>query len=305
MCARRIVCVFCACPPGSRVGVSSEVDGRIGRSESTQAVQAAQHDGVTTGNPPNNPCLTLSPPPPHTPRAGACSLTSLSPCVCVCVSLVCHSCLLAHVQLGTFRDVWGTVNGPVANVHFPFYNGVMTVGQGRRLKNCVSALTSRPDVKVVTLHGDGCESFSFGLDWNTVQGAVNPFGAGWEAMNASNDVIREILTAQDKIVVSMYLCCHCMIAFQALCHCGVTGAMAGDASAGGAMLAAACDLVWTHGDAILNPHYKSMGISGSDYWTYTLPVSVVVVVVHSWMHSLSFKLCCMCSVVSAPLVLGI
>jgi 5,10-methylene-tetrahydrofolate dehydrogenase/methenyl tetrahydrofolate cyclohydrolase len=37
------------------------------------------------------------------------------------------------------------------------------------------------------------------------------------------------------------------------------------------MAALACDFVWAHEDIVLNPHYKTMGLHGSEYWTYFLP----------------------------------
>jgi putative two-component system hydrogenase maturation factor HypX/HoxX len=37
------------------------------------------------------------------------------------------------------------------------------------------------------------------------------------------------------------------------------------------MLALAADEVWCRGGAVLNPHYRLMGLHGSEYWTYTLP----------------------------------
>jgi len=48
-------------------------------------------------------------------------------------------------------------------------------------------------------------------------------------------------------------------------------ALAGNAAAGGLMLALAADQVWCRGGAVLNPHYRLMGLHGSEYWTYTLP----------------------------------
>jgi putative two-component system hydrogenase maturation factor HypX/HoxX len=49
-------------------------------------------------------------------------------------------------------------------------------------------------------------------------------------------------------------------------------AMQGNAGAGGAMaVLVACDFVWAHDDSVLNPHYKTMGLHGSEYWTYFLP----------------------------------
>ena len=37
------------------------------------------------------------------------------------------------------------------------------------------------------------------------------------------------------------------------------------------MLALAADEVWCRAGAVLNPHYRLMGLYGSEYWTYTLP----------------------------------
>ena len=48
-------------------------------------------------------------------------------------------------------------------------------------------------------------------------------------------------------------------------------ALAGNAAAGGMMLALATDQVWCRAGAVLNPHYQLMGLHGSEYWTYTLP----------------------------------
>jgi hypothetical protein len=37
------------------------------------------------------------------------------------------------------------------------------------------------------------------------------------------------------------------------------------------MLALAADQVWCRAGAVLNPHYRLMGLHGSEFWTYTLP----------------------------------
>jgi len=48
-------------------------------------------------------------------------------------------------------------------------------------------------------------------------------------------------------------------------------AVAGNAGAGGVMLAMAADTVLLRDGAVLNPHYRTMGLYGSEYWTYVLP----------------------------------
>jgi putative two-component system hydrogenase maturation factor HypX/HoxX len=51
----------------------------------------------------------------------------------------------------------------------------------------------------------------------------------------------------------------------------VIAAMAGNAGAGGVPLALAADEVCARPGVVLNPHYKGMGLFGSEYWTYLLP----------------------------------
>jgi putative two-component system hydrogenase maturation factor HypX/HoxX len=65
-----------------------------------------------------------------------------------------------------------------------------------------------------------------------------------------DDLVEAVLTTTDRLVVC---------------------AVAGNAAAGGMMLALAADEVWCRTGAVLNPHYRLMGLYGSEYWTYTLP----------------------------------
>ncbi len=74
----------------------------------------------------------------------------------------------------------------------------------------------------------------------------------WANIRAINDVCRELLSAR-QLVIS-----------------GLTGS----AGAGGVMLALAADVVLARDGIVLNPHYKTMGLYGSEYWTYSLPRAV-------------------------------
>ena len=47
--------------------------------------------------------------------------------------------------------------------------------------------------------------------------------------------------------------------------------MGGNAGAGGVMLALGADRVIARDTVVLNPHYQTMGLYGSEYWTYVLP----------------------------------
>jgi putative two-component system protein, hydrogenase maturation factor HypX/HoxX len=153
----------------------------------------------------------------------------------------------------TFQDVWATVDANVATLRFPLYNGVMRLDQAQRVREAFVALTRRDDVAVIVLSGGGSFAFHNGMDFNSIHASVNPFGTAWATMNAMNDLVRDMLTCTSKVVIS---------------------AISGSASAGGVMSSLASDLVWTHGDVVFNPHYKAMGVHGSDYWTYTLPKRV-------------------------------
>jgi putative two-component system hydrogenase maturation factor HypX/HoxX len=80
----------------------------------------------------------------------------------------------------------------------------------------------------------------------------------WANIQAIDDVCQELLTAR-QLVVS-----------------GLTGS----AGAGGVMLALAADIVFARAGVVLNPHYKSMGLYGSEYWTYSLPRAVGSEIAH-------------------------
>jgi putative two-component system hydrogenase maturation factor HypX/HoxX len=151
-----------------------------------------------------------------------------------------------------FQEVWATVDGGVAYVHFEFYNGAMSTAQCKRLTAALSQVRARDDVKVVVLMG-GEAFFSNGVHLNTIEAAADPAAESWANINAINDVVQAVFSMTDKVTVS---------------------AVRGNAGAGGVMAALAADFVWTHKNAVLNPHYKSMGLFGSEYWTHFLPARV-------------------------------
>ena len=83
-----------------------------------------------------------------------------------------------------------------------------------------------------------------------IQAAGDPAAESWRNINAIDDLVQAILTNTGQLTVA---------------------ALAGNAAAGGLMLALAADQVWCRAGAVLNPHYRLMGLHGSEYWTYTLP----------------------------------
>ncbi len=152
----------------------------------------------------------------------------------------------------TFREIWYEEKNGVGYLHFDFYNGAMGTEQCNRLRE--EYLNARVrDTKVIVLMGGNF--FSNGIHLNLIEAASDPRLESWRNINAMNDLILEILRTDDHLTIA---------------------ALQGNAAAGGVMLALACDQVFARNGVVLNPHYKKMGLFGSEYWTYSLPRRVGV-----------------------------
>ncbi|MFD9734824.1 enoyl-CoA hydratase-related protein [Umezawaea sp. NPDC059074] len=137
--------------------------------------------------------------------------------------------------------------GDVGVVSFDFYNGAMSTTQCERLAAALRHASDQ-DTKVLLLRGG--EAFSNGLNLNVIDTAEDPAGEAWRNINAIDDVCRTIITCTHQLVVA---------------------SVAGNAGAGGVMLALGADRVVVRAGVVLNPHYLTMGLTGSEYWTYVLP----------------------------------
>jgi putative two-component system hydrogenase maturation factor HypX/HoxX len=102
---------------------------------------------------------------------------------------------------------------------------------------------------VIVLMG-GQDLWSNGIDLNAIEAAASPERESWVNINAMDDLAREIITTDSHWVIS---------------------ALAGNAGAGGVMLALGADDVYARTGIVLNPHYQGMNLYGSEYWTYLLP----------------------------------
>lgn len=150
------------------------------------------------------------------------------------------------------RDTWSELryreDGAVGYLEFAYSGGAMDTRQCRRLLDAYRDARHRPtDVLVL---GPARDFFSNGIHLNVIEAAVDPARESWLNITAMDDLVEAILTTTDKLVVS---------------------ALTGNAAAGGVMLALAADEAWCRESAVLNPHYRLMGLYGSEYWTYTLP----------------------------------
>ncbi|MFI6317220.1 enoyl-CoA hydratase-related protein [Nonomuraea sp. NPDC050556] len=137
--------------------------------------------------------------------------------------------------------------GAVGVVGFDFYNGAMSADQCRRLASALRYAVAQ-DTRVVVLRGG--EVFSNGIHLNVIEAAPYPELEAWVNINAMNAVCREVVECTSQAVVA---------------------SVGGNAGAGGVMLALGADRVVVREGVVLNPHYASMGLFGSEFWTYVLP----------------------------------
>lgn len=148
----------------------------------------------------------------------------------------------------TWTDIRYREEGRVGFLSFSFPGGAMSTTQCRRLLDAYHQACARPTSVLVL--GGRRDFFSNGIHLNAIEAAADPAAESWANINAIDDLVEAVLTTTDRLVVS---------------------ALAGNAAAGGVMLALAADEVWCRAGCVLNPHYRLMGLYGSEYWTYTLP----------------------------------
>jgi len=150
----------------------------------------------------------------------------------------------------TFYEIGSHKDGDVSYLCFNFHNGAMNSEQAIRLKYAFEYL--KVEAKVIVLIG-ARDFFSNGIHLNILEDSQKQGEDGWSNINAMNDLIKSIIFANDVITVS---------------------SLHRNAGAGGVFLALACDYVVGKENTVLNPHYKTMGLSGSEYHTYSLPKRV-------------------------------
>ncbi|MFD8753327.1 enoyl-CoA hydratase-related protein [Kitasatospora sp. NPDC059577] len=153
---------------------------------------------------------------------------------------------------GGQRPGWADIEyreeGPVGFLRFSFPGGAMATDHCRRLLEAYRFALRRPTSVLVL--GGGRDFFSNGIHLNVIEAAPDPADESWANITAMDDLVGEVLTTTDRLVVA---------------------AVGGNAAAGGVMLALAADEVWCRRGSVLNPHYRLMGLYGSEYWTYSLP----------------------------------
>ncbi|MFE4517611.1 hydrogenase maturation protein [Kitasatospora sp. NPDC056783] len=147
-----------------------------------------------------------------------------------------------------WSDIRYREEGAVGFLRFSFPGGAMSTEHCRRLLAAYRIALARPTSVLVL--GGGRDFFSNGIHLNVIEAAPDPAVESWDNITAMDELVDAVLTTTDRLVVS---------------------AIGGNAAAGGVMLALAADEVWCRAGSVLNPHYRLMGLYGSEYWTYTLP----------------------------------
>lgn len=142
-------------------------------------------------------------------------------------------------------------DGDIGYLSFRFYNGAMSTTHCARLAGLLRHAIAQ-DTDVLVIAGD-YDRFSNGIHLNVVEAATDQAGEAWANIQAINEVAAAIVNCTTQVVVA---------------------AFTGDAGAGGVMLPLGADVVVAREGVVLNPHYASMGLFGSELHTYTLPARV-------------------------------
>lgn len=150
------------------------------------------------------------------------------------------------------QDIYVERDNEVAYLHFNFYNAAFNTQQCQALLSKFQSIAKEPEIKVIVLMG-GEDFWSNGIHLNCIENSKKPAEESWKNINAINDFVEAIINCKTALTVA------------ALCN---------NAGAGGAIVPLACDYVIARDGVVLNPHYQTMGLTGSEYWTYLLPKRV-------------------------------
>ncbi|CAG8687511.1 10647_t:CDS:1 [Cetraspora pellucida] len=162
------------------------------------------------------------------------------------IPIIDHEHTLMSPTLDTFREIGFELFNSYGVLYFNFYNGAMNTLQCERLIKAIKKCQKMP-IKGLILAGNE-NNWSNGINLNVIQHATNPSIEAWENIKAINKVVKEIIKLTDIITVA---------------------AVQANAGAGGVYLALATDFSFAKPGVVLNPHYKNMGLYGSELHTYT------------------------------------
>ncbi|EPQ26610.1 uncharacterized protein PFL1_05931 [Pseudozyma flocculosa PF-1] len=153
---------------------------------------------------------------------------------------------------GTYQQVyveleWYGEGATVGYVYSEFYNGAFSTLQCELLLEAIHWTLAQPGLKAIVMMG-GSGYFSNGIALNVIEGSSDPAAEGWANINAIDDCVEALLAP------------HGVLTF---------AAMRGNAAAGGLAVATAADVVLSVEHAVHNPHYRGLGLYGSEWHTYS------------------------------------
>ncbi|AXH14814.1 hydrogenase [Malaciobacter mytili LMG 24559] len=158
--------------------------------------------------------------------------------------------LVLTKHIDTFYELRVEKEEEIAYLYFNFHNGAMSTAQCIRLKYAIDYL--KEECKVLVLMG-GEDFFSNGIHLNILEDSKKQGEDGWSNINAINDIIKSLIFSSEIITVTSF---------------------GKNAGAGGVFLGLASDYIVINEEVVLNPHYKTLGLSGSEYHSFTLPKRV-------------------------------
>lgn len=166
------------------------------------------------------------------------------------------TCDWSPASWSTYQEIWVDFDvdrnrNKTAYLYFDFYNGAMSTDRCSRLIDAmnyiVSESTAESPVRAIAFMGGSY--FSNGIALNVIEAAADPAYESWLNINRIDDVVHFILhELPARGILSI-------------------AAIRGNAAAGGVALATACDFVIAGSDVVLNPAYRAIGLSGSEYHT--------------------------------------
>lgn len=148
--------------------------------------------------------------------------------------------------IGHERHIRYEHRGQYAILHFDFYNGAMSTKNCLTLLNYLQNVVSNPYLKALIISSGP----SNGIHLNVIESSIDSHMEAYQNLLTINLIVKKILNSTDILTVS---------------------AMRAGAGAGGVFLALASDFAFAEPNVVLNPHYKRMGLYGSELHTYIGP----------------------------------
>lgn len=115
-----------------------------------------------------------------------------------------------------------------------------------QIKSAIEEIITQCDILVLM---GGADYFSNGIHLNMIEDATNPSEYAWGNNHAMYELVSSLLYTDDVVTIA---------------------SLHNNAAAGGLFMGLACDYVVAQENVILNPHFKTLGISGGAYHTYSL-----------------------------------